>query len=266
MLARNGKVEQMKIIFRFPSQLFSADTLSLLNASFEEDFCSSIQAGIAQYFDFSNMLLKDIEGGDIAVCKNEHGVHIDILFWSPGIPDEASQECLDKEVLAQVEDGYLEGGFEFEHNDQAVLAIVNTENNFTVTFFDDGREVLGANPLAIAIIEESFSLETIVNMPKEFVDRMYRGLTPLHWAVFKTDQLAVELLLKAGASPDASSNDETTPLMRLAYDNSATDEQCSDIGRILLAHNAAISESMVETAISRGKPLFARLLQSKGYY
>jgi ankyrin repeat protein len=96
----------------------------------------------------------------------------------------------------------------------------------------------------------------------EAVDRVHRGYTALHWAIFYGRESVASYLLEHGADPNIPDRDGETPLMLCAAAR-AMDEAASErIARLLLHFGARreLQTKAKDIARSRGKVSMLRLL------
>lgn len=255
----------MQVTFSFQATIEVADSGILLeNREITNLLLSDCQMG-----DYLPEELADqgVIGGEVRLATEADQPRLKISFWMPGAPTDGLLRLLEKDVIAQLEDGLGEGGFEVEFEDYCVLLRADTTSSPTIDVIDDGRTISEIPLVAIASRDGNLPLlKSNIENDETNVNQLFQGYSALHYAILNGHVEAVGAFLDAGADPNLPDLHGTRPLEHCALTNALDDNGSSQVTRLLLnaganpRHVVPNGESAKSYAEARGKNGMAAML------
>lgn len=260
----------MRLTFFFPGDFINEQEDTLLVPPPELDDASALSdISLVDYLD-EEIANLGIEGGEIRfwVDGDRHGVKV--VYWVTATFSEPHLTLLKQYTMAQMSDGAGESGFHvaIAGNDIWVNPVCDS-GDVVHKFFDDGREVLGPNLIALAAWHgELADLVAALESSTARIDEPLQGFTALQLAMMYGHLPAAKLLIQTGADVSSPGTMGGSVIQSAVISQRLTDEQSCEVVQLLVHRGADPREvdagtnwTLVQYAESRNKPKLAELLK-----
>ncbi|WP_254511512.1 ankyrin repeat domain-containing protein [Anatilimnocola floriformis] len=180
-----------------------------------------------------------VSGGTIRCISENRRLFLCVDFWTSDTPNKDLLEKLAEDTRGQLEDGIGEGGFEVACDGEELLLVVEKGARFETVVVDDGEIAPTPSQIAIAARDGATqALSAAIQSAKWDLNAQYQGFPPLSLACLSGHFDAAQLLLQAGADPNATDISNSSPLLNSIFTRNLTDDDSARFAALLLEYGA----------------------------